>query len=80
MPSTLQGPLIAGSLRKLQRVAVLVNPTNLKNAETTLGEVAAAEAQMVGLQIPDPESRHPARDRCGLREYRARPPRRTFRR
>jgi putative ABC transport system substrate-binding protein len=52
------GELVAKRLELLrelvpgaQHVAVLVNPNNIKNAETTLEDVAAAGTRIVGLQI-----------------------------
>ena len=61
------------------RVAVLVNPTNAANAESTLRDVAAA-ARAMGLQIAGSQRQHRPRDRRGLRNVCARAARRPVRR
>ena len=64
-----------GLLRELvpgaARVAVLVNPANTANAETTLRDVEPA-ARAMGLQIRDSQSQHQPGDRSDLRNVRAR--------
>ena len=54
-------------------MAVLVNPANAANTETTLRDVEAA-ARAIGLQIQVLNADTSRRDRCGLRDIvRARP-------
>ena len=61
------------------RVAVLVNPANAANTETTLRDVEPA-ARAIGSANPGPQRQHQPRDRCGLRNLCARAARRAFRR
>ena len=61
------------------RVAVLVNPANTANTETTLRDVEAA-ARAIGLQIQVSQRQHQPRDRCGVRDHCARAARRPLRR
>ena len=61
------------------RVAVLVNPANAANTETTLRDVEPA-ARAIGLQIQVLNAEHQPRDRCGLRDHCARAARRALQR
>ena len=61
------------------RVAVLVNPANAANTETTLRDVERGCARH-GAANPGPQRQHQPRDRCGLRNFCARAARRPFRR
>ena len=62
-------------LRKLvpaaARIAVLVNPAEATNTATNLRDVEAA-ARAMGLQIQVAQRQHQTRNRCGLRDFRAR--------
>ena len=60
------------------RVAVLVNPANTANTETTLRDVEPA-ARAMGLQIQVLNASTSRRDRGGVRNFRARPARRLVR-
>ena len=82
----LSGELVAKRLELLRelvpgaaRVAVLVNPTNAANTETTLRDVEAA-ARAIGLQIQVLNASTSRRDQCGFRNYCARAARRPLRR
>ena len=59
--------LVPGSAR----VAVLVNPTNAPDAETTLRDVEAG-CPRHGAANPGPQRQHQPRDRCGFRDLCAR--------
>jgi putative ABC transport system substrate-binding protein len=59
------------------RIAVLINPTNAADIETTMRDVAAATRAM-GLQNPGSQSQHQPRNRCGLRNVCARAARCAF--
>ena len=71
-----------GLLRELvpgaARVAVLVNPANTANAETTLRD--AERCPRHGTANRGLQSQHQPRDRGGLRNFRARAARRSVRR
>ena len=61
------------------RVAVLVNPANPADTETTLRDVETAAARHRAAN-PGPQRQHQPRDRCGLRNFCARAARRPLRR
>ena len=60
--------LLREMLPRASRIAVLVNPANTANTQTTLREVEAAGRAM-GLQTPDLQCQHEPRNRCRLRAY-----------
>ena len=61
------------------RVAVLVNPADAPNTESTLTDVEAA-ARAIGAANPSAQGQHQPRDQCGIRNLRARAARRAVRR
>ena len=61
------------------RVAVLVNPANAATAESTLTRRRCGCARHRAAN-PGPQRQHQPRDRCGLRDLRARAARRALRR
>ena len=60
------------------RVAVLVNPANPTNAETTV-ERRGSRGSRHGAANPGPQRQHQPRDRCGFRNTCARTARRALR-
>ena len=62
-----------------KRIAVLVNPVDTTNTDSTLRAIEPA-ARAIGLQIQNSHCQHKPRDRCGFCCYRARPARRHLRR
>ena len=61
-----------------KRVAVLVNPVDTANTDSTLKAIEPA-ARAIGLQIQNSQCQHEPRDRCGFCSNRSRSARRHFR-